>query len=44
FDPATGNEVQLPFDEVTTQFVQLVVTENSGAGGGQIAEFEIYSK
>ena len=44
FDPAFGNEVQLPFDEITTQFVQLVITENSGAGGGQIAEFEVYSK
>lgn len=44
FDPDYGNEVQLPFDEVTTEFVQLVITENSGAGGGQVAEFEIYSK
>lgn len=44
FDPATGNEVQISFDEVETKYVQLVVTENSGAGGGQIAEFEIYSK
>jgi hypothetical protein len=44
FDPDTGNEVQISFDEVETKFVQLVVTENSGAGGGQIAEFEVYSK
>ncbi len=44
FDPNLGNEVQLPFEAVETQFVQLVVTENSGAGGGQIAEFEVYSK
>jgi len=44
FDPATGNEVQISFDEVETKFVQLVVTENSGAGGGQIAEFEVYRK
>lgn len=44
FDPDYGNELQLAFDEVETRFVQLVVTENSGAGGGQIAEFEIYSK
>lgn len=44
FDPDLGNEVQLPFEELETRFVQLVVTENSGAGGGQIAEFEIYSK
>jgi hypothetical protein len=44
FDPDFGNEVQLPFEELETQFVQLVITENSGAGGGQIAEFEVYSK
>lgn len=44
FDPDYGNEVQLPFDEITTRFIQLVITENSGAGGGQIAEFEVYSK
>jgi hypothetical protein len=44
FDPALGNEAQLPFAEVETQFVQLVITENSGAGGGQIAEFEVYRK
>jgi hypothetical protein len=44
FDPDYGNEVQLPFDEVTTRFVQLVITENSGAGGGQVAELEVYSK
>jgi hypothetical protein len=44
FDPDEGNQVQLEFDEVETRYVQLVITENSGAGGGQIAEFEIYSK
>ena len=44
FDPDTGNEVQLAFDEIETRYVQLVFTENSGAGGGQVAEFEIYSK
>lgn len=44
FDPAFGNEAQLPFEEVETRFVQLVITENTGAGGGQIAEFEVYSK
>jgi hypothetical protein len=44
FDPDTGNEVQISFEEKETRFVQLVITENSGAGGGQIAEFEIYSK
>lgn len=44
FDPDEGNQVQIPFDETETRFVQLVFTENSGAGGGQVAEFEIYSK
>jgi len=44
FDPDTGNQIQITFDESITRFVQLVITENSGAGGGQIAEFEIYSK
>ncbi len=42
FDPDTGNEVQLIFDEIETRYVQLVFTENSGAVGGQVAEFEIY--
>ena len=44
FDPEEGNQIQIPFDEVETRFVQLVFTENSGANGGQVAEFEIYSK
>lgn len=44
FDPAFGNETQITFDETEARYVQLVITENSGAGGGQIAEFEVYSK
>lgn len=44
FDPDTGNEVQITFDETEARYVQLVITENSGAGGGQVAEFEVYSK
>jgi len=44
FDPNTGNEIQIPFDETEAGFVQLVITENSGAIGGQIGEFEVYSK
>jgi hypothetical protein len=44
FDPDTGNEAQITFDETEARYVQLSVTENSGAGGGQIAEFEVYSK
>lgn len=44
FDPDFGNEMQVEFDEVDTRYVQLVFTENSGAVGGQVAEFEVYSK
>lgn len=44
FDPDRNNEVVLEFDTVETQFVQLEFTENSGSTGGQVAEFEIYSK
>lgn len=44
FDPDTGNEVQLLFDDTEARYVQLVFTENSGAGGGQVAEFEVYQK
>lgn len=43
FDPKTGNEVTLTFDEVKAQYVKLAITKNTGAKGGQIAEFEIYS-
>jgi len=44
FDPDTGNQIQIAFDDIETRYVQLVITENSGANAGQIAEFEIYSK
>ncbi len=44
FDPDTGNQIQIEFDDIETRYVQLVLTENSGANAGQIAEFEIYSK
>ncbi len=43
FDPDRGNEVMITFDPVEAQYVQLEFTENSGAGGAQVAEFEIYS-
>ncbi len=43
FDPDFGNEVKITFDETEARFVQLVITDNTGAGGGQIAEFEVYS-
>lgn len=44
FDPDMGNEVVLEFDPVNTQFVRLVFTGNTGANGGQVAEFEVYTK
>jgi hypothetical protein len=44
FDPDYGNEAQITFDETEARYVQLVFTENSGAGGGQVAEFEVYGK
>lgn len=42
FTPDRNNEVILEFDETTAQYVQLVFTSNTGAGGGQLAEFEVY--
>lgn len=44
FDPGRGNEAILQFDTLEVQYVQLEFTGNSGAGGAQVAEFEIYSK
>ena len=43
FDPKTGNEVTIEFDEVKAQYVRATITKNTGAKGGQLAEFEIYS-
>lgn len=42
FSPDRNNEVILEFDETAAQYVQLKFTSNTGAGGGQVAEFEIY--
>ncbi|MDO4333314.1 MAG: discoidin domain-containing protein [Eubacteriales bacterium] len=42
FTPDRNNEVILEFDETAAQYVQLKFTSNTGAGGGQVAEFEIY--
>lgn len=44
FDPDRGNETVITFDTVEAQYVQLEFTANTGASGGQVAEFEIYSK
>lgn len=43
FDPKTGNQVVIDFDEVSAKYVRVSVTKNTGAVGGQIAEFEVYS-
>ena len=44
FDPDTGNQVTIPLKEIKTRYVQLVFTDNTGAKGAQLAEFEIYKK
>ncbi|MGP3933520.1 discoidin domain-containing protein [Nonomuraea sp. KM88] len=41
FDPATGNEVTIPMTGRAAD-VRLRITANSGAPGGQIAEFQIF--
>lgn len=42
FDPVTGNIVTITFTGTSTRYVRLVITANSGAIAGQVAEFEIY--
>lgn len=44
FDPSTGNEVILEFEDTQVKGIMLSFTANTGATGGQVAEFEIYSK
>jgi len=43
FDPATGNELVLEFDETDVLALRLNFTGNTGATGAQMAELEIYS-
>lgn len=44
FDANFGNEVIIKdFKETKAQYVRLTITKNTGAKGGQVAEFEIYS-
>ncbi len=43
FDPDRGNEAVMEFDAVETQYVKLSFTNNTGAGGGQVAELEVYA-
>ncbi|NUR31900.1 MAG: Secreted glycosyl hydrolase, partial [Catenulispora sp.] len=42
FDPATGNVATIPFAAVTTRYLRLMITANTGWPAGQIAEFEVY--
>ena len=45
FDPKTGNMIIVTLPEgVTTKYLQLFFTSNTGATGAQMAEFEIYSE
>ena len=44
FSPDTGNEIVLEFPEEQVMGIQLVFTENTGASGAQVAEFEVYEK
>ncbi|GAB1514109.1 discoidin domain-containing protein [Actinophytocola sp. KF-1] len=42
FDPATGNTVTIDFPAVTTRYVRLHITANTGWPAGQLSEFEVY--
>ena len=42
FDPASGNRVAVPFTQVTTRYVRVHVTANTGWPAGQLAELEVY--
>jgi hypothetical protein len=42
FDPATGNTVTIDFGAVTTRYVRLHITANTGWPAGQLSEFEVY--
>lgn len=43
FDPASGNQVTVSFAAGSRRYVRLSFTANTGAGNGQVAEFEVYS-
>lgn len=45
FDPNKGNEVVIEFDkDLSVMAISLEFTQNTGAVGAQVAEFEIYSR
>lgn len=44
FSPSSGNTVTVTFATASVRYVRLRFTGNSGATGGQAAEFEVYSQ
>ncbi|MFE4537041.1 discoidin domain-containing protein [Streptomyces scopuliridis] len=42
FNAAGGQAVTIPFDAVTTRYVRVLITANTGQPGGQVSELEIY--
>lgn len=44
FNPDTGNEVVLEFDSREAEYVRLKFYANTGAGGAQVAELEVYGE
>lgn len=43
FTPDRNNEIVLEFDSVNIMGIRLTFQSNTGAGGAQVAEFEVYS-
>ncbi len=44
FDPDLGNETVVEFDPAMATSVRLIFTANTGSGGGQVAELEVYGE
>ncbi len=44
FDPDLGNETVVEFGQAEARYVRLIFTANSGSGGGQVAELEVYGE
>lgn len=42
FNPSSSNTVTITFTEISARYIRLNFTANSGATGGQVAEFEVY--
>lgn len=43
FTPDRNNEIVLEFDSINITGIRLTFISNTGAGGAQVAEFEVYS-